>query len=123
MFLLHLLGKEVKERMKKILQVNFKLRGSKYQAGMGGPDAEARANQMLIEDAKSTLNIKGLLWKIFLHNEAERSAGGIYLFEDDASVQAFLNAVMATQKNNPDFEVKVFDVVPEPTKIARGPMD
>jgi hypothetical protein len=109
--------------MKKILQVNFKLRGSKYQSGVSGPEAEAKAKQMLIEDAKSTLNVKGLLWKIFLHNEAERSAGGIYLFEDDASVQAFLKALRAVQKNNPDFEVKVFDVVPEPTKIARGPVD
>jgi hypothetical protein len=66
--------------MKKILQVNFKLRGSKYQAQGTGPGAEDKAKQTLIQDSKSTLNVKGLLWKIFLYNEAEKSAGGIYLF-------------------------------------------
>jgi hypothetical protein len=109
--------------MKKILQINFKLRGSKYQAQGTGPEADAKAKQALLQDAQSALKVKGLLWKIFLYNEAEKTAGGIYLFKDDASVQAFLKEIMATQKNNPDFEAKVFDIVLEPTKIARGPVD
>jgi hypothetical protein len=111
--------------MKKILLITFKLGGSKYQARGTGPEAEARASQALLQDAQSTLKVKGLLWKIFLHNETERSAGGVYLFEDDASVEAFVGEVMAAQKNNPAWNpfVQVFDVVPEPTKIARGPVD
>jgi len=60
-------------------------------------------------------------------NEAEKSAGGIYLFKDDASVQTYLKGeIIAGVKSNPavyNFEAKVFDIVPEPTKISRGPVD
>jgi hypothetical protein len=68
-----------------------------------------------------------LLWKVWLFNEAEKSAGRIYLFKDDASVQAYLKGeLIAGTKSNPafsDFEAKVFDIVLEPTKITRGPID
>jgi hypothetical protein len=72
-------------------------------------------------------NVKGLQWKIWLMNEAEKSAGGIYLFEDDASVEMFLKGeIAASLKTNPalsDVEVKVFDILPEHTKITRGPVE
>lgn len=71
--------------------------------------------------------VKGLLWKVWLMNEAERSAGGIYLFKDDASVEAYLKGeIVAGVKSNPtvsDIEAKVFDILPEHTKITRGPVD
>jgi hypothetical protein len=60
-------------------------------------------------------------------NEAEKSAGGIHLFKDDASVEAFLKGeIAAGLKSNPalsDIEVKVFGILPEHTKITRGPVD
>jgi hypothetical protein len=60
-------------------------------------------------------------------NEAEKTAGGIYLFKDDASVQAYLKGpIVAAVSKNPAFssvEAKVFDVLEKHSKITRGPVD
>ena len=107
--------------MKKILQVNFKFKTPRPElekhflehAPLFGPNGK----------------VKGLLWKIWLMNEAEKSAGGIYLFEDDASVQAFgKGEISAAFRECPicsayDIEAKVWDMLPEHTKITRGPVD
>ena len=72
-------------------------------------------------------DVKGLKWKLWLMNESNSTAGGIYLFEDQASVDAYLAGDMVKMlKNSPalsNIEVKVFDVMPELTKISRGPID
>jgi hypothetical protein len=56
----------------------------------------------------------GLQWKIWLMNEADSEAGGIYLFEDDAAVNAFRGGpIVIALKINPivsDFRVKMFGV-------------
>jgi len=105
--------------MKKILQVNFKFKVTR-------PELE----KAFLEAAPlfgSGGAVKGLLWKIWLMNEAEKSAGGIYLFKDDASVEAYLKGEIGSGlKSNPavsDVEVRVFDILPEHTKITRGPVD
>lgn len=99
----------------KILQVNFKTKRTK-------PELE----QAFMQAAQLVANFKGLLWKVWIVNEAEKSAGGIYLFEDDASVEAYLKGkIVSRVKSSPatsDYEAKVFDVVPEPTKVTRGPL-
>ena len=70
---------------------------------------------------------RGIIWKVWIVNEAEKIAGGIYLFEDEASVEAYLNGpIIAAMRSMPvisDFEAKIFDVIPEPTKITHGPVD
>ena len=105
--------------MKKILQVNFKFKVPRSElekaflkaAPVFGPHG----------------NVKGLLWKIWLMNEAEKSAGGIYLFKDEASVEAYLKGeIVAESMKDPtlsNIEVKVWDILPEHTKITRGPVD
>ncbi|HVP41502.1 MAG TPA: YdhR family protein [Candidatus Krumholzibacteriaceae bacterium] len=107
--------------MKKIVQINFKFKTppSKLKkhwlkhASIFGPNGK----------------VKGLLWKIWLMNEAEKSAGGIYLFKDEASAQAYINGeIVAAVKTCPicsayDAEIKVFDILPEHTKITRGPVE
>jgi hypothetical protein len=102
--------------MKKILQINFKVKVTRPQL-----------EQAFLQGAPTYAKVKGLLWKVWLVNEAQKSGGGIYLFKDDASLEAYLKGeLIAAAKKNPalsDFEVKVFDVVPEPTKITRGPID
>jgi len=102
--------------MKKILQINFKFKATRPQV-----------EQLFLQGAKPIANVKGLLWKVWLMNEAEKSAGGIYLFKDDASVEAYLKGeIIASVKKNPaisNFEAKVFDILPEHTKITRGPVD
>jgi hypothetical protein len=106
--------------VKKILQLNFKFKVTRpelekhwlHSAPKFGPTGE----------------VKGLLWKIWLMNEAEKTAGGIYLFEDEASVEAYLKGpILAAASKCPlcsayDIEVKVFDILLEHTKITRGPV-
>lgn len=105
--------------MKKILQVNFKFK-------IPRPELEKFFLEVAPRFGPSG-DVKGLLWKIWLVNEAEKSSAGIYLFEDDASVETFLKGeIVAELKSNPavsDVEAKVFDILPEPTKITRGPVD
>jgi hypothetical protein len=102
----------------KVLQVKFKFKIPRSDlekefikvAPKFGPDGE----------------VKGLLWKIWLVNEAERLFSGIYLFKDESSVEAYLKGDIFTElKGLPiisDIETKVFDIMLEPTKITRGPI-
>ena len=102
--------------MKKIVQINLKYKVTR-------PELE----KAFLEIAQPVANLKGLLWKIWIINEVEKSAGGIYLFEDDASVQAFhegeLVAAIMKHPALSDVEAKVFDILPKHTKITRGPVD
>jgi hypothetical protein len=58
-------------------------------------------------------------------NEAEKEAGGIYLFDDEASMKAYLEGpIVAQVTSHPalsDFSVKHFDVMGDLTAITRGP--
>ena len=101
---------------KKILQINVKCDNPKTDF------AEA-----YLPAAQSIADVKGLLWKVWLMNEEEKTAGGIYLFEDGASVKEFLGGpIVAAVMSNPalsDIEAKVFGVIGENSKITRGPID
>jgi len=100
----------------KILQISFHL---------NVPRAE-------FEDiARSLANdfaqLPGLTWKIWLMNEKEREAGGIYLFEGASSMEAYLEgplaaAVMAHPALS-DLVAKQFDVIADCTAITRGPVE
>ncbi len=99
--------------MKKILQINYKYNRTSQE--------QEKAS------AQTIANVKGIIWKIWILNDTEKTAGGIYLFENEASAEAYLKGpIIATMKNMPvisDFEAKIFDIIPEPTKITHGPVD
>ncbi|MEM2369352.1 MAG: YdhR family protein [Candidatus Bathyarchaeia archaeon] len=71
--------------------------------------------------------VQGLLWKIWLINESESLLSGIYLFKDEASVETYLRGeLFSALKKNPtisDLEVKIFEILREPTKITHGPIE
>lgn len=98
-----------------VLQVNFKLNVSpaEYETTVS-PMADAFAE------------VDGLRWKLWLLNEDELEAGGIYLFEDEPSCAAFLAGPLAALLKSAPFlralSVKQFDVMPEPTEVTRGPV-
>jgi len=76
--------------------------------------------------ANDFAQLPGLTWKIWLMNETEHQAGGIYLFEDQASLDAYLEgplaaAVMAHPALS-DLVAKQFDVIEDCTAITRGPL-
>ncbi len=102
--------------MKKILQINYKYHRT-----------SSEQEKVALQSAQPIANVKGIMWKVWIVNEAEKIAGGIYLFEDEASVEAYLKGpIIAAMKNIPvisDFEARIFDIIPEPTRITHGPVD
>jgi len=76
--------------------------------------------------AQPIADMKGLKWKVWIHNAEEKSCGGIYLFEDGASVKAYLDSdIVAGIGSNPalsNISLKVFDVLPDHSKVTRAPL-
>lgn len=66
------------------------------------------------------------MWKVWLLNEAEQKAGGVYLFADGRSLDAYLNSdIVAGIVSHPalsDFSVKQFGVMAEVSEVTRGPL-
>lgn len=99
----------------KILQINFKF-------NVPRADYEQAASSL----AGDFATLGGLRWKIWIMNEAQKEAGGYYMFEDAASVKAFLEGPLAAKVTShpalSDFSVKQFDVMDDVTKTTRGPL-
>ena len=99
----------------KILQLNFKFNVPK-----------ADYEQAVSPLASDFAAVPGLRWKIWLMNESENEAGGIYLFDDESSLQAYLEGPLAAGvKNHPalsDMSAKIFDSMDELTATTRGPI-
>jgi hypothetical protein len=100
----------------KILQVNFKFNVPR--------DAYEQTVSPMANDFSV---VRGCRWKIWLMNEAESEAGGIYLFDNDASLKAFLEGPLVAQVTShpalSEFSVKQFEVMEGVTKITRGPIE
>ncbi len=99
----------------RILQINYKFNVSR-----------AEHDQTVSTLASEIAAVDGLRWKVWLMNEAESEAGGIYLFKDEASTNAFLEGpIVAQVVKHPalsDFSVKQSDVSEKNTAITRGPV-
>ncbi len=99
----------------KLLQINFKFNITK-------DEYEAAAKSLAGEFAK----VDGLRWKVWIWNAAENEAGGIYLFENEAALDAYLKGPLAAQvRSHPalkEMNVKPFDVMADATAITRGPV-
>jgi hypothetical protein len=99
----------------KILQINMKF-------SIPRADLEAA----WLGAAQSIADVPGLLWKVWLMNEAEHEAGGIYLFESEAAAQSYLaGPIVAALKSSSavsNISAKLFDVLESHTAITRGPL-
>ena len=99
----------------KLLQINFTITTSvKDYTTMAGPLADPIAKT------------PGLEWKVWIFNEMNHEAGGLYLFRDEASVNAYLNGdIVAGLKKQPtikDISAKIFDIDENLTQKTRGPI-
>ena len=98
-----------------ILQVNFKFNVPREQY-------ENTVSPM----AQDFAEVSGCLWKVWLMNEAEHEAGGIYLFDSEAAAQSYLvGPIVAVLKSSPaisNISAKLFDVLESHTAITRGPL-
>lgn len=99
----------------RILQINLKFDVS-----------PAEYEQTVSGLAKEIAAVEGLRWKVWLMNEAEQEAGGIYLFDQAESVQAFLDGPIVSQvASHPAItaiSAKQFEISEESTAITRGPV-
>ena len=99
----------------RIMQLNFKFSVSS--------DEYEQAVSPLADDFAA---VEGLRWKIWMINDEKQEAGGIYMFENAASVQAFLEGPLAAQVTShpalSDFSVKQFDVMEDLTSVTHGPL-
>jgi hypothetical protein len=99
-----------------ILQINFNLNvpGAEYQ-------------KMAESIAHAFIDVPGLRWKIWLLNPAAQEAGGIYLFDCQASLDAYLNGPLMAQLRGltsiRNISIKQFKVIPDATTLTRGPFE
>lgn len=100
--------------MRKLLQVDF---------DFTGPFGEELA-EMLSGLAESISNEPGLIWKIWTESQTDQLAGGIYLFEDEASASTYLKMHSARLKEMGIKEVRghIFDVNAALSTITKGPI-
>jgi hypothetical protein len=100
---------------KKILQINVQFNVSAAELAK---EFETAAGHIA--------GVPGLKWKVFCMNEERGEAAGIYLFEDEASLKAYLEgpiiARMKTLDAFGDITMKYYDVVERATAITRGPV-
>ncbi|MGA2488843.1 MAG: YdhR family protein [Anaerolineales bacterium] len=99
----------------KILQVNMKF-------SIPRADLEAA----WLGAAQPIADVPGLQWKVWLMNETEHEAGGIYLFESEAAAQSYLaGPIVAALKSSPaisNISAKLFDVLESHSAITRAPL-
>ena len=98
-----------------ILQINFKF---------NMPPEEYI--EMVRPVAEPIARFNGCQWKVWLINEAEQEAGGIYLFHSAEAAQAYLDsslvASLASHPKLSEVNVKLFANIDELTDITRGPI-
>ena len=98
-----------------ILQINFKLNVSL-----------AEYRKVCESVAQTIADVAGLVWKVWLLNEEEGEAGGIYPFQDEQSLVGYLSGpIVAKIKSLPqlcEISAKRFDTIPEVTAVTRGPI-
>ncbi len=99
----------------KILQLNFKF-------NVSSAEYEEAVSPLASEFAA----LPGLRWKVWIVNDQESEAGGLYVFDDESSLRSFLEGPLAAGvMSHPalsDFSAKQFDVMEGPTAITRGPV-
>ena len=62
----------------KLLQVNYRRALSKDDQGQA---------ERIMQSAIKIAGVKGLLWKIWIYDDEEKTAGGIYLFDSEANAR------------------------------------
>ena len=67
-------------------------------------------------------NVPGLICKVWTENRDAGEAGGIYLFEDEASLDSYLEGKLQRMKASgiEDVRAKKFEVNEPLTRITRG---
>jgi hypothetical protein len=101
----------------KLLQVN-------YGRALAKEDDEQAAR--LMQSAIKIAGVRGLLWKIWIYDDEERMAGGIYLFDSEENARNWGDEVLEKSlKLHPgisDITKRYSDIDGDLTRITRGPV-
>ncbi len=101
----------------KVLQVN-------YRRENGQDDAEQAAR--LQHDAEHIAQVPGLLWKVWIYDDEQQRAGGLYLFDSEEHARAFGDGILpGALGSNPgvsDIDARYYDVDEKLSAITRGPI-
>lgn len=100
--------------MQTVLQIDFPFTG---------PFGE-EMQQAMQSLAESISQEPGLLWKIWTENPDTQEAGGIYLFSDATTAQAYLkmHSERLTASGISGIQAKLFSVNSSLSKICKGPI-
>jgi rhodanese-related sulfurtransferase len=78
------------------------------------------------ESAQGLVDVPGLLWKIAYLNRESMEAGGFYLFEDEATMQNYLDGPIVAQLSGyplwADMSIKKLDILVEFSEAVRAPI-
>lgn len=101
--------------MNTLLQVDF---------DYAGPFGEEMAG-MLAGLAESINSEPGVIWKIWTESEQDQLGGGIYLFEDKTSANAYLamHTVRLKEMGVPEVRGQLFDINASLSGINKGPIN
>jgi hypothetical protein len=76
--------------------------------------------------AQPIADTPGLVWKVWLMNEKEKEAGGIYLFESEDAARAYVSGpIVAALKASPavsNISAKMFSVLADHSGVTRAPL-
>ena len=101
----------------KLLQVN-------YSREHGQADSEQAAH--LLDAAEKISGLPGLQWKIWIYDDSQRVAGGIYLFDTEEHARAWgdeaMPAALGTTPGVSGVDARYFDVDERLSAITRGPL-
>lgn len=79
------------------------------------------------ERAAMFRTVRGLRWKIWMRDAGRRESGGIYLFDDRESAEAYVNGpIVAAARSLPNasgHSVKMFEVREEVSAVTGAPID
>ncbi|EHN70711.1 monooxygenase [Aliivibrio fischeri] len=100
--------------MSKLLQVDFDF------AGPFGDEMTA----MMTGLAESINQEPGIIWKIWTTSEQSQLGGGIYLFDDEVTAQAYLtmHSARLTEMGIKNIRGHIFDVNTELSAINNAPL-
>jgi putative monooxygenase ydhR len=96
----------------KLLQMDY------FFSGPWGDEMAAEYSDLAYRIA----DVPGLICKVWTENRETGEAGGVYLFEDEASLDSYLESKIERMKASgiDDIRAKKFDVNEPLTRITRG---
>ena len=101
----------------KLLQVN-------YRRERGQDDAEQAEH--LLDAAERISGLPGLQWKLWIFDDSQNAAGGIYVFDTAEHARKWgdemLPASLGRLPGVSDIEARYFDVDERLSAITRGPL-